>query len=41
MEWAATGGLGALLQDRGGHDNATEFAPGEGGIFSKTPLLSR
>lgn len=41
MEWAATGGLGAGLPDRGGHDNATEFAPGEGGIFAKTPMLSR
>lgn len=40
MEWAATGGLG-LLEDRGGHDNATEFAPGEGGIFTKMPMLSR
>jgi len=41
MEWASTGGLGAMLADRGGADNSTEFAPGEGGIFSKTPLLSR
>jgi hypothetical protein len=41
MEWASTGGLGAMLTDRGGADNSTEFAPGEGGIFSKTPLLSR
>ena len=41
MEWASTGGLGAMLVDRGGADNRSEFAPGEGGIFSKTPLLSR
>lgn len=41
MEWASTGGLGAMLADRGGSDNRSEFAPGEGGIFSKTPLLSR
>jgi hypothetical protein len=41
MEWASTGGLGAMLADRGGADNRSEFAPGEGGIFSKTPLLSR
>lgn len=41
MQWAATGGLGAMLEDRGGADNKSEFAPGEGGIFAKTPMLSR
>jgi hypothetical protein len=46
MQWASTGGLGtnayaAAMRDTGGGDNASEFAPGEGGIFSKTPLLSR
>jgi len=38
MEWAATGGLGRLV-DRGGADNATEFAPGEGGIFAKEAVV--
>lgn len=39
MEWAPLGEVS--IQPRGGRDNATEFAPGEGGIFAKTPMLNR